>query len=123
MDPLKTLYDTNIVIDFLRQIPAARAELTRNPPAHISIVTWIEVMAGTAPHLELKTRETLAGCIVVPLTPEIAERSATLRRQTRLKLPDAIILATAQQQRRTLITRNTRDFSTTAGEVHIPYTL
>jgi len=39
-----------------------------------------------------------------------------------MKLPDAIILATAQVHRRSLLTRNTKDFSGISGVV-TPYIL
>jgi predicted nucleic acid-binding protein len=53
----------------------------------------------------------------------VAEESVTLRRTTRLKLPDAIILATARVHGLTLSTRNTKDFSPTDPTIRIPYEL
>jgi hypothetical protein len=46
-----------------------------------------------------------------------------VRKQRKLKLPDAIILATAQTADRLLITRNTRDFPADDPSVRIPYRL
>ena len=46
-----------------------------------------------------------------------------LRRTTKIKLPDAIILATAEVERRVLITRNTRDFLAGARGIRVPYTI
>ena len=43
---VKALLDTNILIDFLRGIPAARDELNRHEEKAISVVTWMEVMAA-----------------------------------------------------------------------------
>lgn len=40
----------------------------------------------------------------------IAEEAGRIRRITRVKLPDALIAATAIQSKRTLVTRNLRDF-------------
>jgi hypothetical protein len=40
-----------------------------------------------------------------------------------MKLPDAIIQATAEGAGRVLITRNTRDFPASTPGVRIPYTL
>lgn len=45
-----------------------------------------------------------------PLTEEIIQSSAHLRRSFRLKLPDAIIAATALYHEVPLITRNVSDF-------------
>jgi len=44
-------------------------------------------------------------------------------RTNRVKLPDAIIQATAEESGRILITRNTRDFPEGTPGVLIPYTL
>ena len=54
------------------------------------------------------------------ISQDIAERSVALRQEYKLKLPDAIILATAQLHRLELITRNTKDFAGIPG-VATPY--
>jgi predicted nucleic acid-binding protein len=41
----------------------------------------------------------------------------------RLRLPDAIILATAQVEGCNLLTRNTRDFSPSWPEIRVPYSI
>ena len=41
------LFDTNILIDYLRGIPQARTECDRHSDRAVSIVTWMEVMAGS----------------------------------------------------------------------------
>jgi predicted nucleic acid-binding protein len=43
---VKALFDTNILIDYLKGIDAAQAELARHRQPLISIVTWMEVLAG-----------------------------------------------------------------------------
>ena len=48
---VKALFDTNILIDYLRGIPAAREELGRYRPKAISLVTWMEVHRRTAGNL------------------------------------------------------------------------
>ena len=45
---VKALLDTNILIDFLRGLPAARDELNRYEDKAISVITWMEVMVGRA---------------------------------------------------------------------------
>jgi len=88
----------------------------------ISIITWIEVVAGLRDD-QAELRDLVAkNFSVIALSPEIAEEAALLRRTTRLKLPDAVILATAHSEKRVLLTRNTRDFSE-GRFVKIPYTL
>jgi predicted nucleic acid-binding protein len=46
------LFDTNILIDYLRGIDAARDELAYYTEKCISIITWMEVMAGAVPETE-----------------------------------------------------------------------
>jgi predicted nucleic acid-binding protein len=46
--PMRAVVDTNILIDHLRGIEAARAELARYAPPLISPITWAEVMAGAS---------------------------------------------------------------------------
>ena len=117
------LFDTNILIDFLHGAPAAQSEIARVPDRAISTITWIEVMVGAIPKNIEATRAFLHTFRQLPVTPEVAERAVTLRQQQRIKLPDAIILATAQVHGRLLITRNTRDFPAGTPGVHAPYTL
>jgi hypothetical protein len=60
---------------------------------------------------------------VVPISGEIAELTVNIRRSRRLKLPDAIILATARHLGCVLLTRNTKDFDPADPAVLVPYTL
>jgi predicted nucleic acid-binding protein len=53
----------------------------------------------------------------------VAERAVILRKQHRLRLPDAIIWASAQTGQALLVTRNERDFPADAPDVRIPYRL
>lgn len=115
------LFDTNILIDYLRGLTTAKAECDRYSDRAISIVTWMEVMAGTTATGEQDTRDFLGYFVTIALTSAIAERAVAIRRRYRLKLPDAIIKATAEDSARLLLTRNTRDFRENAPGVRIPY--
>jgi hypothetical protein len=121
MAGLKALFDTNILIDYLNGIEAAREEMGRHSRGAISIITWMEVMAGTRPEEESRVRAFLAGLLVVPLNSAVAERAVVRRRERKLKLPDAIIFATADVEGRLLVTRNIRDFSPDDPGVRVPY--
>jgi predicted nucleic acid-binding protein len=85
------------------------------------VITWIEVMAGATAANEAVTRGLLGEFVVLSITEDIAERSAMIRRDRRMKLPDAIIWATAQASGRLLVTRNTRDYPSDNIGVRIPY--
>ena len=50
------LFDTNILIDYLRGIPQARAECDRHADRAVSIISWMEVMAGSTAANEADAR-------------------------------------------------------------------
>ena len=58
---------------------------------------------------------------IIPLDLAVAESAVQLRRAHRLRLPDAIIWATAQVNDAVLVTRNTKDFNADWDGVRIPY--
>jgi len=121
--PISPLFDTNILIDYLNGVQQARTEMKRYDRWAISIITWIEVIAGATDEDEEETRSVLADFACIPVTMPVAERAAQIRRTERLKLPDATILATAEIGGHTLVTRNTRDFNPRDPRVRIPYRL
>jgi predicted nucleic acid-binding protein len=53
----------------------------------------------------------------------VACKAVDERKQSRLKLPDAIILASADCEGCILVTRNTKDFSKDDPRVRFPYSL
>ena len=117
-------FDTNILIDFLNGIPAAQITLTTFSRRIISRLTWMEVMVGVKDTAAENTaRNFLSQFEIHELTPEIAEAAVTLRRhhQPKLRLPDAIILASARRSGCRLTTRNTRDFPADSTDAHVPY--
>jgi predicted nucleic acid-binding protein len=123
MVSMPVLFDTCILIDYLRGIPQARAECSRHSDRAISIISWMEVMAGATETNEEDTRGFLLNFHLLPLTEQVAERAVSIRKTARIKLPDAIIQATAEANRRVLVTRNTRDFPVGPESIRIPYTL
>jgi len=48
-------------------------------------------------------------------------RAVELRREMRLKLPDAVVLAGAEVEGCILVSRNTRDFPADGPRVRFPY--
>ena len=121
---MDVLFDSNVLIDALRGIPAAVAELSQPNRRYVSFVTRIEVLAGYADDLEAGAAlDMLSKMGLLGMTLQIQDGAIALRRTTRLKLPDAIILATARVHGLILSTRNTTDFSTADPTVRIPYQL
>jgi len=117
------LFDTNILIDYLNGVAAAKVELERYDARAISIVTWMEVMAGASPEVEAATRTYLDSFVLIPIDQPIAEQAVAARKQARIKLPDAIIWASARSRAMLLVTRNDRDFPASEPWVRIPYSL
>lgn len=116
------LLDSCILIDFLSGKEAARAYLTDVEGGAISLITWMEVIIGAAtPEEEAVVRGFLSAFDVLSVDGRVAEEAVALRRARRLKLPDAIILATARVHGRVLATRNTNDFGEDESGVAIPY--
>jgi predicted nucleic acid-binding protein len=120
---VKVLFDTNILIDYLNGIDDAREEIAAYPHPMISTITWVEVMVGSQIDEEVAVRQFLDRFLQVQLDATVAERAVSIRRQTRMRLPDAIIWASAQMEDALLVTRNSKDFSRLAPDVRIPYSL
>ena len=116
------LFDTNILIVLFSGRREAKQALDAWPPQNaISLITWMEVMVGAKKYnQEHRTRVAMSAFNVIGVSQEIAQRSVALRQEYGMKLPDAIILATAQVHRLELVTRNTRDFAGIPG-VTTPY--
>jgi predicted nucleic acid-binding protein len=115
------LFDTVILIDYLNSIPQAKTAMDRYSDRAISVITWMEVMAGSTTEDEVRLRSFLQNFRLIALESDIAERGFQVRRDRKIKLPDAIIQASAELFGRTILTRNTRDFPESMVGVIIPY--
>ncbi len=121
---MKPVFDTNILIDYLAGKTPARDELARYPGARISIVTWIEILVGARDKDEESTLKTFLNSFeTIPLDEQVAEEAVQIRRQYRLRLPDALILASARSRDALLVTRNTKDYPSSEPDVRFPYAL
>jgi predicted nucleic acid-binding protein len=120
---VRAVLDTCILIDHLNGVEAARVEIARHPDAAISIVTWMEVMAGAPPAAEAATRAFLDGFVQIPLDAAVAQAAVRIRQTRRIRLPDAIIAASAEVAGAVLVTRNTKDFDEREPGVRVPYRL
>jgi predicted nucleic acid-binding protein len=121
---MKALFDTNILIDYLNGIAAAKKEIERHTDRAISIVTWMEVLAGAHDDAEEDVIEMfLRDFRVVDLTRRVARDAINIRRARRVRLPDAVIWATARAESALLVTRNTKDFPAGDPGIRVPYTV
>jgi predicted nucleic acid-binding protein len=120
---VKALFDTNILIDYLGGVSAAKKELARYEYKAISTITWMEVLVGTTPDDEAAIRGWLGSFEVIVLDTAIANRAVEIRKHKRIRLPDAIVWASAQVNSLLLVSRNTKDFPADEPGVRVPYKL
>lgn len=118
---VRALFDTNILIDYLGGVGAAKKELARYEYRAISTITWMEVLVGTTSDDDAAIRSWLGLFDVITLDSAIANRAVELRKQRRIRLPDAIVWATAQVNSLLLVSRNTKDFPAEEPGVRVPY--
>jgi predicted nucleic acid-binding protein len=105
------VFDTNIVIDFLNGLEPARIELAMYKKAYISPITWVEVQVHAPAGLEDGTQQAIdANFERLELDERTLLVGLELRRNMRLKLSDALILASARVNGWLLVSRNTKDF-------------
>jgi hypothetical protein len=104
------LVDTDIFVDHLRGAVELRAGRDR---LHYSVITRAELFAG-ASGTDLVAR-LLAPLRELPVDRQVAERAGRIRRESGLRMPDALIAATALEHRLHLATRNRRDFEPVRG--------
>lgn len=110
------LLDTNFVINYFKGIFQDNArEFTDsviNDVTFISVITRMELLSWKS----LKTKdeqvikEFISDSTVFPLEESIITKAILLRRTNKIKLPDAIIAATAIVNNLQLITHNLKDF-------------
>lgn len=117
-------FDSDILIDSLNGIEAARGEIRRAWSKSISRISWTEVMAGTN-STSVKSVEAFLGCFTIEEVGDaVARRAAMLRAERKgLTLADAFVLATAQITGRILVTRNVKVFPAAMPGIRVPYTL
>jgi predicted nucleic acid-binding protein len=114
---LKYLWDTNAVVHYLQKnLPEPQQKLMSNiinsyQPA-ISIITEIELLcwkAATEKDIAV-INNFISDSMVYQLNQSIKWKTIEVRKKYRLKLPDAIIAASALANNHILITNNISDF-------------
>lgn len=119
---MKAVIDSDVLIDYLQGLPAAREELARYRRPHYTMISFMELLAGARTGAERQAAEALLASLTrLELTEPVARRAVELRHTLRLKLPDAIVLASAEVEGCILVTRNTRDFPAGDPRVRFPY--
>jgi predicted nucleic acid-binding protein len=112
---VKFIFDTNIFIyHFNGQLPEPGVVLLKegiSGQGAYSVMTRIEVLGFRQSQADdTKAQRFLSRLAELSLTSEIAERTILLRKRFRIKIPDAIIAATALEYSLQLVSRNEEDF-------------
>jgi predicted nucleic acid-binding protein len=118
---VRVLFDTCILIDYLNGVGAAKKELARYEYRAISTITWMEVLVGASAEEEDAIRAWLGSFEVIALDSAIANRAVEIRKTKRIRLPDAIVWATAQVHSLLFVSRNTKDFPADEPGIRVPY--
>ena len=114
------LLDSDVVIGFLAgKIPVSGMEAVSrivDQTPRISVISQIEVLRfNDTPENENILISFVNSSVIYSLNFSIVQRTIELCKQSRIRLPDAIIAATALTENFILATRNIDDFKQIAG--------
>ncbi|MCC6459910.1 MAG: type II toxin-antitoxin system VapC family toxin [Saprospiraceae bacterium] len=115
------LLDTNTAIYFLEGVlPAPSLPFVQSvldEECNLSIITRIELLGWQFPSTKKESDATafVNASTILGLTNEIANQVIDIRKNLKIKLPDAIIAATALVHGLELISRNEIDFKSIPG--------
>ncbi len=107
------LVDTNAISDYLGgkypQTGLDFMDAVMDGTPVLSVINRIELLGQTRPELA-QFKIAVDGCLIYDLSETIVLKTIAIRKSRRMKLPDAIIAATALVHNLTLITHNVSDF-------------
>ncbi len=114
----RILIDTNAISDALqRKLPDGAIQTIAAAETHVSVVNRIEALSwrDAPPGYDALVIAFLESCFIHHLDEPVILKTIELRKLKRIKLPDAIIAATALVHSLPLYTNNIRDFSGIPG--------
>lgn len=118
----RALLDSNVVIDIAKGLLDVAA-IGGYDRYSVSVVTYMETLGFRfESDGEKRKVEDILSCFdIIYLDKEIVDKVVLLRQTHKIKLPDAIIAATAIVQNSALLTRNTKDFQNIAPHIVNPH--
>ncbi|GHT32704.1 ribonuclease VapC [Bacteroidia bacterium] len=118
MNGIDFLIDTNVVIYVLEGLPAVKGIMRCS--AAVSVVSEMELLGkqNISEQEETAIRDLLNDCEILKFNDEIKNTTITIKKQFNMKLPDAIIAATAKYYGLMFITAD-KDFKKLDGYINV----
>lgn len=112
--------DTNIVL-YLLDGDRVLSDLLYQKKLYLSFISQLELLGfrGITSKQNIEISKFIQDCIVIDINEEIKKDVILLRKQSKLKLPDSIVLATARFLNVPLITSDADFKSTNYSEIII----
>jgi predicted nucleic acid-binding protein len=111
------LLDTNVVLDFMgNKLPTKARNLLSeiiDTEINLSVISKIELLGFSKVEQDLVSFVDYANVLMID--GNIVDKTIEIRKIYRIKLPDAVIAATALIHNMTLLTRNIKDFKSIKG--------
>jgi predicted nucleic acid-binding protein len=118
----KALFDSNIII-YLAKREMPLSILDQFDDICISVITYMEILGFSFADQEQETyiRELISFFTIIYVDQKIADIVVDMRKKKKIKLPDAIISATAISLDLQLVTRNIVDFDNINVKILNPF--
>jgi len=122
MNGKKALFDSNIII-YLSKREIDLSYIDQFDELFISVITYMEILGYSFTNVEEEKfiRKLLSIFHIVFINQTIADLTIEIRKTRRIKLPDAVILATAVAENIQLVSRDVDDFSNIDVKVLNPF--
>ena len=122
------LLDSNVIIDFCNaKLPLNAKNILINSTPALSVISNIEIFASDKiPESEILLLKQFVNAVTIfdVINAKIVAKTISIRQKNKIKLPDAIIAATALEYNLILMTRNVDYFKGVEGITVInPYSL